>query len=171
VLNYTRLRNVAGRIENAPNCALLSESMPLRAARIDRLHRQVIENRTRVCLVEIPPWYLVSSELARWGDLSVTGDDAIFAIDKNRVHEIELPDRRRYLLNLLVRMGAGVLRIGLEILHLAIGDLEPECTRLHTWPEAAQENRQIRQAALQATQPHRDHVRQAHGLAPCRGAI
>ena len=104
-------------------------------------------------------------------DASVTGDDVIFAIDQNQVHKIELPDRRRYLLNLRVRLGAGVLRIGLEILHLAEGDLDPECTRLHLRPEAAQENRQIRQAALQAMHPHRDHVRQATGLAPCRGAI
>ncbi len=86
VLGYTRLRHVADRIDNEPNCAFRSESMPLRAAQIDRLHRQVSENRTRVCLVEIPPWYLVLFELARCGDASMTGDDAIFAIDQIRVH-------------------------------------------------------------------------------------
>ena len=31
--------------------------------------------------------------------------------------------------------------------------------------ETAQENRQVRQAALQTPQPYRDHVRQAQGLA------
>lgn len=36
---------------------------------------------------------------------------------------------------------------------------------MYSRTEAAQENRQIRQAALQAPQPHRDQVRPAQGLA------
>ena len=38
-------------------------------------------------------------------------------------------------------------------------------TRLHPWPETAKENRQIRQASVQAAQPDRDHVRQVERLA------
>ena len=37
-------------------------------------------------------------------------------------------------------------------------------TRLHPWPKTTQDNRQIRQAPIQAAQPHRDHVWQAQGL-------
>ena len=37
-------------------------------------------------------------------------------------------------------------------------------SRLHPWPQATQDAGQIRQAPIQAAQPHRDHVRQAQGL-------
>mgnify|MGYP006945859096 CR=1 FL=1 len=38
-------------------------------------------------------------------------------------------------------------------------------------PEVSQEDRQIRQTPLQAAQSHRDHVRQAQGLAPRRNLL
>lgn len=44
-------------------------------------------------------------------------------------------------------------------------------TRLHPRTKAAQDDRQIRQAPVQAPQPHRDHVRQAQGLAARRNQI
>nr|WP_240705131.1 hypothetical protein [Pacificoceanicola onchidii] len=43
--------------------------------------------------------------------------------------------------------------------------------RAHPGTVAAQEGRVIRQAALQTTQPHRDHVRQAQGLATRRNTL
>jgi hypothetical protein len=64
--------------------------------------------------------YLGESKLTRRRDTAVSGDD------QDGVDEIELPDRRRDLLDLLVGMGAGIPRIGFEIIHLAVGDLEPE---------------------------------------------
>lgn len=69
------------------------------------------------------------SELACCGDTAVSGHDAIVAIDQNRVDKIELPDRRRDLFDLLFRVCTGVPRVGFKILHLAVGDLEPECSR------------------------------------------
>lgn len=42
---------------------------------------------------------------------------------------------------------------------------------MHPRPEVTQQGRTLRQAPLQTAQPHRDHVRQAQGLAPRRYPI
>lgn len=73
--------------------------------------------------------YFVISELARRGDAAVSGDDATGVINQNRIHEIELPDRRRDLFDLFFRVCAGIPGIGFEIRHLTVGDLEPERIR------------------------------------------
>jgi hypothetical protein len=44
-------------------------------------------------------------------------------------------------------------------------------TRLHPWPEATEENRQVRQAPLETAQPDRDHVWKAERLAACGNPI
>ena len=83
----------------------------------------------------------VACELARRGDAAVASDDTIVGIGQNRIHEAKLPDRRCDLFNLLFRVRAGIPRIGLEILDLAVDILEPECFRqgwalhpgLHIW--------------------------------------
>ncbi len=42
---------------------------------------------------------------------------------------------------------------------------------MYPWSKAVEENRQVRQAPIQAAQPDRDHVWQAQGLAACGNLI
>src|ERR1700735_1105521 len=44
-------------------------------------------------------------------DPPVAGENHIVFIDKHRIQETELPDARRDLLNLLLRMGSGIPRV------------------------------------------------------------
>ena len=73
--------------------------------------------------------HLGHAKLARCGDTAVASDDAARAVNQNRVRKTKLPDRCSNLRDLFGRMRTGIACVGLQIVHLAVGHLEPESVR------------------------------------------